>query len=293
MIVPSLNGPVLARTLAAIAAQRRPPDETIVVGRDEAGTLAAFPMVRFVDTDRPQSAAAARNRGMQEAGGDLLVFTDADCLPEPDWLERLVARHAAGEDVVGGSVTLAGESYWAQSDNLSMFHDFVPDQPAGYRPFLPSLNLSVRRDVVERVGGMDESFPGAAGEDVDWTIRMRRAGYRLFFEPAARVRHAPPRVTWRDVARHWRASGRNMIRVRLDYAEEYGTPGWVRSPRLLRLASPLIAAGVTAGIYARPFAWRYLSSLPVVYLTKLIYCWSAAEALDGAAATGGRETYES
>jgi GT2 family glycosyltransferase len=159
-----------------------------------------------------------------------------------------------------------------------MFHAVVPQRPAGYRPFLPTLNLSVHRSVWERVGGMDETLP--VGEDMDWTIRMRKAGYNLYFEPEARVRHAPTRESWHDVRQHWEKAGRHMIRVRLRHADDYGTPGWARSPMMLRMLAPAIAALITGSIYARRFAWRYWANLPAVFASKVIYCWSAAAALE-------------
>jgi cellulose synthase/poly-beta-1,6-N-acetylglucosamine synthase-like glycosyltransferase len=225
----------------------------------------------------PVNAATARNRGLRAAQGEVFAFTDADCLPYPEWLERLYRHHAAGAMVVGGGVQVESDNYWAQSDNVSMFHDFIAHGPAGTRPFLPTLNLSVRRSVVEAVGGMDESFPGAAAEDTDWTIRMRRAGYDLYFDPEAIVQHAPARTTWRDVGRHWRNLGKSAIRVRLRYPRDFNTPALAGHPGALRLFAPLIAARVTAGIYARPHFWRYWASLPVVYATKVIFCLGAAE----------------
>ena len=280
VIIPSLNAPTLARALAAVAAQTEPPAEVIVVGRDEAGALAAFPNVRFIDTGTPVCAARARNLGMGAATGELLLLLDSDCIPRPDWLARHRARHAAGETVVGGAVALRGSNYWAQSDNVSMFHEFVPGLPAGARRLLPTLNLSLRREMFAAVGGMDESFPGAAAEDADWTIRIRRAGHRLWFDPAAVVAHAPARTTWADVVRHWRNLGHNAVRVRLRYPAEFGTPGGARHAWWWRLLSPLIAARVTAGVYAKRPLWPHWPSLPVVYATKMIYCFGAARSID-------------
>jgi GT2 family glycosyltransferase len=280
IIIPSLNAPTLARVLAAIATQTEPPAEIIVIGRDEAGVLEDFPTVRFIDTGAPVCAARARNLGMAAATGDVFLLLDADCIPRPDWLARHRARQAVGETVVGGAVDLQGSNYWAQSDNVSMFHEFVPQRPPGERFLLPTLNLSVRREVFESVGGMDESFPGAAAEDADWTIRIRRAGYRLWFDPSAVVAHAPARTTWSDVARHWRNLGHNAVRVRLRYAEEFGTPDGARRAGWWRLLSPLIAARITAGVYAKRPLRRYWPSLPVVYATKVLYCFGAARAID-------------
>lgn len=280
VIIPSLNAPTLARALTAVAGQDTPAHEVIVVGRDEAGVLDSYPAVRFIDTEQPACAARARNLGIRAATGDILLFLDADCIPRPDWLRRHAERHAAGEMAVGGGVELAGRNYWAQSDNVSMFHEFVPDLPPSERLLLPTLNLSVRREVVAAAGLMDESFPGAAAEDADWTIRIGRAGYRLTFDPYAVVAHAPARTTWRDVVRHWRNLGHNAVRVRLRYPDAFGTPSGAGRAWWWRVLSPVIAARVTAGVYAKRPLRAYWSSLPVVYATKVIYCWGAARAID-------------
>jgi cellulose synthase/poly-beta-1,6-N-acetylglucosamine synthase-like glycosyltransferase len=280
VIIPSLNAPTLARALTAVAGQDMPADEVIVVGRDEAGVLAGYPDVRFIDTQQPACAAKARNLGMAAATGDIFLLLDADCVPRPDWLGRHMARHEDGEFVVGGGVALQGSNYWAQSDNVSMFHEFVPGLPTGPRPLLPTLNLSVRREAVAHGGLMDESFPGAAAEDADWTIRLGKAGYRLTFDPSVVVAHAPARTTWSDVIRHWRNLGHNAIRVRLRYPEIFNTPSGAAHAWWWRLLSPIIAARVTARVYAKRPLRAHWSSLPVVYATKIIYCWGAAQSID-------------
>lgn len=263
-----------------MSTQTRSPDEIIVVGRDESGVISAFPNVKFIDTEVPVCAAAARNRGIQNATGDIIAFLDSDCIPEPDWLWQHEQRQQAGELVVGGSVNLKGSNYWAQSDNVSMFHEFVPQLPSSYRKLLPTLNLSVHRDVIERVGLLDESFPGAAAEDADWTIRMRRAGFQLYFDPLALVHHSPIRVTWPDIVRHWRDLGYNAVRVRLRYPDELSTPSLAQKSAWWRWLAPVIAAGITAKVYTKPKFGYYWASLPVVFMSKIYYCLGAANAID-------------
>ena len=280
IIIPTLDDDTLSRVLEAVLNQTRQPDEVVVVGRYDHALVDAYSRVRFVDTKTPVCAAAARNFGIEASSSDIIAFTDSDCIPEPDWLERLEHAHASGAEVVGGGVSLAGANFWAQSDNVSMFHDFISEHPPGVRFLLPTLNLSVRRSVIARIGLMDESFPGAAAEDTDWTIRMRQAGYSLQFEPSAIVRHAPGRLGWKDIRQHWLKSGYSGIRIRHRYATEYRTPAFARSALLLRLLSPFIAARVTLGIYASPKFWRHLHYLPIVYATKIIYCFGAAASIE-------------
>jgi hypothetical protein len=118
---------------------------------------------------------------------------------------------------------------------------------------------------------------------------MRLAGYTLLFDPAAVIRHAPARLRWSDVVRHWRNLGYSAIRVRHRYPAEFGTPIFARYALLLRLLSPLVAARVTFGIYINPIFWRFLIYLPVVYVTKIIYCFGAAESIESGFAFSNAE----
>jgi len=125
----------------------------------------------------------------------VLVFTDADCLARPDWLPVLAGRFAdPAVNVVGGGIEFASHNYWTVSDNLSMFYEYLAIQPAGERRQLPSLNLAIRRRVFAEMGGFDERYPRAAGEDADLTIRLRKKGQRLHFEPRAVILHDPPAI---------------------------------------------------------------------------------------------------
>ncbi len=280
-IVPTLNDMNLARTLTAIQDnQTVPPDEIVVVGLFDAALTDRFPKIKFVDTEQAVCAAKARNMGMQNASGDLFVFTDSDCIPAADWVAKHQAGQKNGKRVLGGGIQLDDPNYWARSDNVSMFHEFATTTEKGERFLLPTLNISVHRSVWEKVGGMDESFPGAAGEDTDWTIRMRQAGYKLHFDPTIQIVHAPNRVVWRDVFRHWYNAGYNNIRVRLRHQSEYQMPSFTRKPFQLRLLSPLIALFITAKLFADRRFLRYWATIPVVYATKIIYCWAAAKSIE-------------
>ncbi|RIL09690.1 hypothetical protein DCC79_10325 [bacterium] len=212
------------------------------------------------------------------------MFVDADCVPEPGWLAAHLRRQAAGQTVVGGAVLYDADNYWMLSDNLSMFHACDAAQPAGPRDFLPTLNLSVRRAAWDAAGPIDPDLP--RGEDVDWTIRLARAGHRPYFDPAARLWHRPVRATARAMWDHWYESGRWMTGVRQRHPEVFGGRAWVYHPWLLRLLSPAIAAVATARLYApgRPGA-RHPLTLPAVYATKIAWCWGAARPARSASRT--------
>jgi GT2 family glycosyltransferase len=285
VIIPNLNSPLIDRTLAALRGQTFDLSraEVLVVGLDEPGLVQSDELVRLISTGVPASAAVARNRGMQVAQGEILCFTDADCVADPHWLAVLVGRYAdPSVHVVGGGVAFPNprDNYWTACDNLSWFHEVLVSAPAGRRDCLPTLNFSLRREVVAKVGGMDETFLRAAGEDTEWTTRMRLAGYELHFEPRAIVHHHHLRNTPGQILAHAFYFGYNSIKVNPNYAGMAGVSVFMRHPLSLLLSSPLLAAGATARIFLR---WetlrRYGSTLPAVFLTKMSWCLGAARRL--------------
>jgi len=272
VIVPCLDTPTVDMTVAALGRQTgASPHEILVVGRDRQDRLRGHPEAELIATPEPVYPGAARNIGAGRASGDILVFVDADCEPEPDWLEAHLRRHAAGQSVVGGSVLWDETNYWTAADNLSMFHEFVPTAPAGPRPFLASLNLSVAASTWRAVGEMDPTL--RCGEDVDWSARAAAAGYSPWFEPEARVWHRPPRTTARSMLEHWHRSGAWMVGVRERHPEAFSAPSWLYRRWVLAALGPAIAVAAAARIFApgKP-GWRRPAAFPAVLATKLAWC---------------------
>ncbi len=276
VIIPNLDSPFVDRTLDAVARQRGAAAlEVIVVGRDGPGRLNGRRDVTFVETEAPLLPGAARNLGAERAQGDVLVFVDADCVPEDDWLLAHLDCQRSGRTVVGGAVLWDDAPYWTLADNVSMFHAFDRDLPAGPRSFLPTLNLSVHRSAWQAVGTMDGAL--RCGEDVDWTIRAAERGHRPWFEPAARVWHRPPRASARDAWDHHHRSGAWMAGVRARHSGVLEAPQMLKHPLLLRALSPAVAAWATLGIFMPGRAgWRHPRTIPAIFMTKLAWCAGAA-----------------
>ena len=277
IIIPSLNSPIIDRVVASAVDQEGfgAQDEIIVIGKDDQELLATEQRAQFIDTGRPIDASSARNLGIERAQGDLLIFLDSDCLPQPGWLLEHHAAHEAGYEVVGGGVLPDGQGYWHLTYNLTMFHEVFSTAPQGWRPFLPTLNLSIGRQVVEAVGGLDSSL--LYSHDVDWTTRMREAGFYPYFWPAAAVRHLHSRETMAQVWRDCAVNGQFARQVRLRHKFMLQTPLFLRYRLLTFLLSPAVAAGVTARIYFRRWSTmqHFLSVMPAIYLTKIAWCWGA------------------
>src|SRR5688572_1234839 len=107
VIIPAYNSQAtIAATLEALRRQAFEDFEAIVVDSspgEETARLVAdrFPEVRFQRSRQRLLPHGARNRGVEMAAGELLVFTDPDCVPAPDWLASLVSAHDQGNPVVG------------------------------------------------------------------------------------------------------------------------------------------------------------------------------------------------
>lgn len=277
VIIPARDAEFLPRTLASLAKQDKANllAEVIVVGDCECEVpTAPFP-IRLIRTEHPVTSPVARNIGIRAAHTDWLAFMDADCLAAPDWAGHLLTAAEAGHLVVGGGVAFSMTSYWARVHNVSMLHEFHVSCAAGMRPFLPTLNLLVQRRVISQVGVMDERLRRA--QDLEWTLRMNRAGVSLWFEPRAIVTHYPqrePSSLWRD----YYETGQTSYRVRTRYATNK-FPAWFASPFLGRTLAPVFALGLTIRIFIRhPALLQHLSSAPGVWLTKLAWCLGAASA---------------
>jgi GT2 family glycosyltransferase len=167
----------------------------------EFAAAAAFP-VTLVREARP-GLAAARNAGVAAARGALLVFTDDDCYPEPDFLDRWAEVFADPAVAFGaGRILLHDPDDYPITIRTDTV--FTPIDPHGFiEPGLvQGANMAFRRDVVWAVGGFDPALgPGSVFnfEDLDMSSRAAAAGYAGGFFPGPVVRHHHRRRHPREV----------------------------------------------------------------------------------------------
>jgi len=243
----------LGRLLAALERQTVPwTSFSVTVVNDGshdaayARVLEGFPFARYHPLPRRAGPAAARNHGASTTSGEWLVFTDDDCVPPPDWLERLRPHQDA--DVVGGLVELApGANLTAVGRYLRDIRFIRPMRgPDGDILCLPSANLAVRRSWFKTVRGFDPRFPRAGGEDLDLTYRLAAAGAKLAVADSWVTRHDAPEGLGALCARYFRYGRGESLFRRLRGGE--GLPPQVSYLR--RLKALLGLAGKAAGARA-------------------------------------------
>lgn len=194
VIIPTYHDwPKLEANLQALTQQSYPQDrfEIIVVNNapdDPCPIELPGPNVQVIAEGRPGSYAA-RNTGIGVATGEIFAFTDADCLPGPQWLEAAVAALLAGADRVAGRVELT-----FQSDQLTLAElyeqTFAFDQEKNIKSTgaCVTANLVAWRRVFDEAGLFDATM--LSGGDMEWGRRAAGKGFNIVFVPEAVVRHA-------------------------------------------------------------------------------------------------------
>jgi len=217
VIVPTYNSAHrLERLLRALSEQTvTRPYEVIVVddgSSDDTSTrVAEWPAVRYLRAERRGGSYVARNVGLAEASGAIIAFTDADCLPMPNWLDRGVAEIGSGADLVAGRVLTElppRPSVSALVDSIRFLDQELYATTLG---FGATANLFVRRAVFEHVGQFNERLQ--SGGDREFGMRATDGGAVIRYAPGVAVVHES-RATLRALARKSMRIGRGLASQR-------------------------------------------------------------------------------
>lgn len=208
--------------------------EVIVVDNgdngDLAGALAGRP-IRVLAEPRPGSYAA-RNTGIAHARAAVLAFTDADCLPRPEWLEQGVQAltQAGPGSFVGGRISMRPlrPHRLSLAEVWQVGHDLRQDRYLAEQGWAATANLFVRAADMARVGIFDADL--RSGGDKNWGMRATAAGVRGVYSAAAVIDH-PTRPTMGELM----TKRRRVSRGSVDLSRTLGVPvhaaGFVRALR--------------------------------------------------------------
>jgi GT2 family glycosyltransferase len=305
----------LARLLRALALQSVPGsryEAVVIVDGSTDGTcdmLAAFaaPFPMLWRAQANAGRAAACNHGIRLAGNDLVILLDDDMEPAPRWLEAHLAAHADGVPrAVLGAVPIrpaAGApntaSYVARKFERHLHTLATPGRSISLRDFY-SGNLSIPRQLLQRVGGFDEAFRVYGNEDLELYCRLRSAGISVEFSGAPQAaQHYTKEFS--EFARDNVGKGMTAILLATKHPETAaelkitaGNLGSARRRRMLRALVymtrrwPVVLRGITRGmcLAARvkapvPDAWHALAA-DYFFLLGAIVAWEQSRRTDSA-----------
>jgi len=223
--------------------------------------------------------AGARNRGAELAERDILAFTDDNCTPDPDWLNRISAAMGDGVDAVAGAMRIPPAGWLG--DAISMlgypcggnlgFAKMWPVRPDSTTEHFSGCNAAIRAEAFRKAGGFDATFPFPGGEDNDLALRLRRQGSTIVFASSAVVSH-PPRTGYGQLIRWQFRRGRGQ-----SYLVTKDGLGTFDGCRLMS------AVRIMGATWRRP----YFVAMPILLVTVLLaqLCGIAYEL-----AVGGRKT---
>lgn len=154
--------------------------------------VAHYPEVRLINQTNA-GPAAARNRGALEASGKIILFTDDDCVPMPDWVDAMLAPFADPE-IVGVKGVYRTHQRQIAARFVQIDYEDRYRLMAGHKyiDFIDTYSAGFRRDRFLEMEGYDTSFPVACSEDAELSYRMSGRGWKMKFAPKAVVYHTHP-----------------------------------------------------------------------------------------------------
>lgn len=159
--------------------------------------LKVYPRVKYFRYDNGKNMAISRNIGIVQASGEIVVFIDDDSFVEKEWLTEIV--NGFSDETIGGvGGRVIQENISLQTDDSSQvgritseglflgFFDYAGDKPFRV-DYLVGCNMAFRREILEKLGGFDPVF--SVLNDIDISMRVRRLGYYLNYNPKAILTH--------------------------------------------------------------------------------------------------------
>jgi cellulose synthase/poly-beta-1,6-N-acetylglucosamine synthase-like glycosyltransferase len=281
VVIPARNaGATIAACLRSLLEQRDAPARYEVIVADDGSTDDTRRVAEAYDVtliSQPQEGpAAARNRGVATATGDIVLFTDADCVPAETWVREMI-HPFEDPGIVGvkgvyrtrqrGIIPRFVQCEYEERYELMARHqriDFIDTYSAGYR-----------REVFLSQGGFDVSYPNASVEDQEFSFRLAEQGLKMVFNPRAVVYHQHPETLAAYLRRkfnigYWKV--RVLRRYPTKAVRDSHTPQALKIQMalaiiLLPLAVLVLASELLSSLFVLAVVLYLISTLPFAFKT--------------------------
>ncbi len=195
IIIPTFNSAkVLVRCLESLSNQtiNNKNYEVIVVddgSNDNTKEVVAKYPVRYI-YQHNRGPAAARNNGVMNAEGSIILFTDADCEPQPNWIEEMI-KPMDNPQIAGvkGAYKTQQKEIVARLVQIEYEHKYERMKKFKYIDFIDTYSAGYRKEIFLKYNGFDERYPKASVEDQEFSFRLSHDGHKMVFNPDAIVFH--------------------------------------------------------------------------------------------------------
>ncbi len=258
IIIPTFNGSRrIGYCLDALMEQMAGRDIEVLVVDDgstdnTAAVVAGYASVRLIS--QPNAGpATARNRGAMEAQGEILLFTDDDCVPMPDWLDAMLAPFKDPE-VVGAKGVYRTRQRRLTARFVQVEYEDKYHLMAGLPEidFIDTYSAAFRRERFLEMTGYDTSFPVACAEDIELSYRMSARGWKMKFAPAAVVYHTHPDTLSSYLRKKYKFAFWRVLAVRKNPAKGVKDSHTPQMMKLQLLFAPALALAVAVDLTVRP-----------------------------------------
>jgi glycosyltransferase involved in cell wall biosynthesis len=214
--------------------------------------------LRVVETTALFPPGQMRNIGAKSSLGDFLCFIDDDCVPPPDWLERVIQGLESDVSVGLAGCRIKGDppTFWNRCADFSLFPDCQSRSRECFG--LCSGAMAVRRTAIEEAGGFDNDLK--ASEDWDLSISVKSLGWKLLFNPDVEVLH-----------RHGRGSPVAILRQAYRYGYSSGLSVQRRHPDQMTLMGRISVR------FSHPVIYMFWAPFAAL-LTGLFQIWNLRNA---------------
>jgi cellulose synthase/poly-beta-1,6-N-acetylglucosamine synthase-like glycosyltransferase len=217
-----------------------------------AAVVRRYPSVHLF-TQANAGPAGARNRGVAEARGNLILFTDDDCVPAPEWAEAMLEPFSDPQ-IVGtkGTYRTRQRSLAARFVQIEYEDRYRRMARFPYIDFVDTYSAAFRRDRFLEMDGYDTTFPVACAEDAELSYRISERGWKMKFVPDAVVYHTHPNSFAQYLKKKYKFAFWRVLALRKNPGKAVRDSHTPQIMKLQLLLAPMLAIAASIDLTAKP-----------------------------------------
>ena len=275
IVVPAYNASkTIDRCIQSLLKQNYKNYEIIIVddsSTDNTSELVKKYPVKLLKTPKNTGAGGARNIGIESSRGEIIAFTDSDCIALETWLQEIVNTFIKLPEAsaIGGGVLNVNVDIISWADYFSNFSEFIPTGTIREMRTIPTLNIAYK---MEKLNGL--RFLNLSNtEDTILNMQFREKGNKIFFNPNLLIKHNHRRVDLKSYLLKQKFYGKWFVYSRI----HYNLPGKkLIKYKYLFLLFPRIIL-IIKRIIKTKYIIKFIKILPIIFLgeisrTKAIFC---------------------